>query len=46
MRDYAVANNVTSIDMPKIGCGLDKMAWSKVRSILEEAFKYTNISVQ
>jgi hypothetical protein len=25
--------------MPKIGCGLDKLDWSKVRSIIEDIFE-------
>ena len=27
MKDHAIANNIRSIAMPKIACGLDKMIW-------------------
>lgn len=29
---------ITKIAMPRIGCGLDRLDWSKVRTILEEEF--------
>lgn len=31
--------------IPKIGCGLDKLEWDKVRIILEENFKDTNRNI-
>ncbi len=29
---------ITSLAMPRIGCGLDKLQWEKVRKILEDSF--------
>lgn len=31
--------------MPKIGCGLDKLSWDKVKAIIEEVFADTNIEI-
>lgn len=33
------------IAMPKIGCGLDKLEWSKVKAIIEEVFAGTDIEI-
>ncbi|KAK9514958.1 hypothetical protein VZT92_025638 [Zoarces viviparus] len=45
MKSHCVVNGVTRISMPRIGCGMDGLQWSKVSEILEEVFKRTNISV-
>lgn len=41
------ANNllITKLAMPKIGCGLDKLEWSRVKEILEEIFEDTDIEI-
>lgn len=31
--------------MPKIGCGLDRLEWNKVKDIIEEVFKDINVSI-
>lgn len=31
--------------MPKIGCGLDKLSWNKVKSMIEEIFKDYDVIV-
>ena len=31
--------------MPRIGCGLDKLEWSKVRAIIEEVFADTDVEI-
>lgn len=31
--------------MPHIGCGLDKLEWSKVKTIIEEVFADTNVEI-
>ena len=31
--------------MPRIGCGLDKLEWSKVRAIIEEVFADTDAEI-
>eukprot|EP00118_Oscarella_pearsei_P004180 m.17378 g.17378 ORF g.17378 m.17378 type:complete len:186 (+) comp27476_c0_seq1:691-1248(+) len=45
MKSHAVANGVDEICMPKIGCGLDKLEWSKVKHLLENEFKDTRIGL-
>lgn len=51
MRDWVVDQNrcywVTEIKlaMPKIGCGLDRLEWTKVRDIIQDVFKDTNIEI-
>ncbi|RVE70901.1 hypothetical protein OJAV_G00068310 [Oryzias javanicus] len=45
MKSHCVTNGVTRISMPRIGCGLDRLKWSKVAEILEEVFKHTNVSI-
>jgi len=38
-------NQVKAISMPLIGCGLDKLEWPKVKTMLDEEFRNTNITV-
>ncbi|XDV45834.1 hypothetical protein PO909_013857 [Leuciscus waleckii] len=45
MREHCLANAVNSISMPRIGCGLDKLKWENVSSIITEVFQDTNISI-
>ncbi|TNN73505.1 O-acetyl-ADP-ribose deacetylase 1 [Liparis tanakae] len=45
MKSHCVGNGVTRIAMPRIGCGLDRLEWSRVSEILEQVFKGTNVSV-
>ena len=37
--------NVKKLAMPKIGCGLDRLQWGKVREIIKEAFKDIDIEI-
>ena len=46
MRAHAAANNVKEIAMPKIGCGLDKLEWSKVEKIIKEVFGDTDMQIR
>ena len=43
MKKHAVDNNVQHISLPLIGCGLDKLEWTRVRQLLDETFSDTNI---
>jgi O-acetyl-ADP-ribose deacetylase (regulator of RNase III) len=43
MRDHAVLHDVRSISMPRIGAGLDKLQWERVREVLREVFAGTGI---
>ena len=45
MKNHAESNNILRISMPQIGCGLDKLDWIKVRTLIQEVFRSTNIEV-
>lgn len=45
MKEICLKENITRIAMPEIGCGLDRLQWGKVRDILQETFKETNIEI-
>ena len=36
---------VTKLAMPKIGCGLDRLEWSKVSENIKEVFKDTDVEI-
>lgn len=35
----------TTIVMPRIGCGLDQLEWTKVKEIIFEVFKYVPVNI-
>lgn len=37
---------IQTLAMPRIGCGLDKLEWSKVEHILVDIFKYSGITLK
>lgn len=39
LRQLCVDNNITKLSMPQIGCGLDRLRWDKVRSMIRDTFK-------
>jgi len=43
---HSVQNGVQKVAMPRIGCGLDGLFWSEVKSILKELFWNTNIKLE
>lgn len=45
MKKHAVLNKITEISMPKIGCGLDKLEWEKVKFIICEVFWDSGIEI-
>ena len=45
MKKVCIANNITKIAMPMIGCGLDKLQWSQVKNIIENVFIDTDINI-
>ena len=45
MRDICLSNDIKYVAMPKIGCGLDRLSWGKVREIIQELFSDTNIEI-
>jgi len=45
MKRICEKESVTKIAMPIIGCGLDKLSWSKVSEIIKEVFDDSNIEI-
>lgn len=45
MRHSAHSRHITKIAMPKIGCGLDKLEWEKVSSIIKRVFANTDVEI-
>jgi O-acetyl-ADP-ribose deacetylase (regulator of RNase III) len=45
MLHHATDNDIKKIAMPKIGCGLDGLSWPRVREIIKEVFKDTDIEI-
>ena len=39
-------DNVETLVMPRIGCGLDKLQWNKVKKIIKSVFNDTNIKIE
>ena len=46
MRGHALLNNITTISIPKIGCGLDKLPWTDVFKLIQDTFTYSGIQIQ
>lgn len=44
-RNCAVSMEYREIAMPKIGCGLDGLEWSKVSKMIQDVFKDTNLTI-
>ena len=45
MSEICKQENIKYLAMPKIGCGLDKLSWGKVREIIKESFKDIDIEI-
>ena len=45
MRDQCEARNITKLAMPKIGCGLDRLDWSRVKEVIKEVFEDCDIKI-
>ena len=45
MKNHVESKNVLRISMPQIGCGLDKLDWTKVQTLIQEIFRHTNIEI-
>ena len=43
MRTHAEWSGVHRISLPKIGCGLDQLNWSEIKSLIKEVFKGSHI---
>lgn len=46
MRAHIEQNSVKKLAIPRIGCGLDGLAWNKVKDQLEEVFKDVDIEIK
>lgn len=45
MKNEIMISSITKVAMPKIGCGLDKLEWNKVRDIIQDLFKDVNVEI-
>ena len=45
MKRVCEANTIKKVAMPIIGCGLDRLQWDKVSSIIKEIFCETDIEI-
>lgn len=45
LREQCEILHIKRIAMPKIGCGLDRLEWSRVKEMLEEIFEHTDIEI-
>ena len=45
MKQHCEEHGVKKLAMPRIGCGLDKLEWTKVREMVKETFEKTNVEV-
>ena len=44
-KEITIHNNIKYLAMPVIGCGLDRLQWSKVSVIIKEVFADTDIEI-
>lgn len=45
MKFISIQKGITKIAMPIIGCGLDRLQWSKVSKIIKDVFQNTDIEI-
>lgn len=45
MKEVILLKNIKKLAMPKIGCGLDKLEWVKVKNIIKNIFKDLDIEI-
>ena len=46
MKDHCQRNNVKSVALPRIGCGLDQLSWEKVAEIIREVFRDEDVTIK
>ena len=46
MKEIMEANELRDLAMPRIGCGLDGLEWNRVKGIIEEVFKQSNVNIR
>lgn len=42
---YCDKHQITTLSMPKIGCGLDRLSWSKVRKMIQEILINIDVTI-
>ena len=45
MKDHVVRNNTRELSMPRIGCGLDRLEWSKVKTVIRKVFYRVPVNI-
>ena len=45
MKEHAEQNSVRKICMPRIGCGLDRLKWTKVKQMVIDVFKNDQMEI-
>ena len=45
MKTHANTNDVSTIAVPKLGCGLDQMNWREVVKLLRDVFAYAEVQI-
>lgn len=45
LRTAICGNGIKELAMPKIGCGLDGLSWSRVKYLIEEIFSRVDVSI-
>lgn len=45
MREECQRLDIKNVAMPKIGCGLDRLQWGKVREMIQDTFKDMDIEI-
>ncbi|BFF99160.1 uncharacterized protein DMAD_07126 [Drosophila madeirensis] len=45
MREHMRENNVTKLAIPRLGCGIDRLDWLRVRSLLELVFADDKVDI-
>lgn len=45
LRNKVISLQITKLAMPMIGCGLDRLQWSRVKNIIESVFIDTDINI-
>ena len=45
MKTHATTNGVSTIAIPKLGCGLDQMNWQKIVKLLRDIFAYADVQI-
>ncbi len=43
MRAHCLQHGVRAVSLPRIGCGLDALAWTRVKDILQDVFAKTHM---